>query len=89
MPAKSGSGVNNRDSRGQRLGVKCYAGETVKAGSIIVRQRGSRITAGANVKLGRDYTLFSLVPGIVKYEKGGQRVTVIPAAAKAEAPARA
>lgn len=81
MPAKSGSGVNNRDSRGQRLGVKCYAGETVKAGSIIVRQRGSRITAGANVKLGRDYTLFSLVPGIVKYEKNGQRVMVIPAAA--------
>lgn len=83
MPAKSGSGVNNRDSRGQRLGVKAYDGETVKAGSILVRQRGSSITAGRNVKAGRDYTLFSLVPGTVKYEASGKgrRVTVIAATA--------
>lgn len=81
MPAKSGSGVNNRDSRGQRLGVKAYAGEAVKAGSIIVRQRGSTIKAGRNVKTGRDYTLFALVPGTVKYEKSGSRVTVVPATA--------
>ena len=83
MPAKSGNGVNNRDSRGQRLGVKCYDGETVNAGSIIVRQRGSSITAGRNVKLARDYTLFSLVPGTVKFENcaRGKRATVIKAPA--------
>lgn len=81
MPAKSGSGVNNRDSRGQRLGVKAYDGETVKAGSIIVRQRGSTIKAGTNVKVGRDYTLFALVPGTVKYEPTGKskRVNVVAA----------
>ncbi len=83
MPAKTGSGVNNRDSRGQRLGIKCYDGETVTAGSIIVRQRGSNVTAGANVKTGRDYTLFALVAGTVKFEDraGSKRVKVIPATA--------
>jgi large subunit ribosomal protein L27 len=73
----SGSGRNGRDSRGQRLGVKCYDGETVKAGSIIVRQRGTRVSAGRNVKRGRDDTLFALEAGLVKFEKNGRRVMVV------------
>lgn len=74
---KSGSGTNGRDSHGQRLGVKRFDGQAVTAGSILVRQRGSNITAGRNVSLGRDYTLFALTDGLVKYEKNGRRVTVV------------
>jgi large subunit ribosomal protein L27 len=59
---------NGRDSQGKRLGVKRYAGESVRAGTILVRQRGTRIHPGNNVGVGRDYTLFALVDGIVKYE---------------------
>ena len=66
-----GSSRNGRDSGGQRLGVKRYAGEHVQAGSILVRQIGTRIHPGENVGLGKDYTLFSKVSGIVKYEKKG------------------
>lgn len=62
-----GSTAYGRDSHGQRLGVKKYAGEAVKAGNIIVRQRGSKIRAGLNVKMGSDDTLFALVPGVVKF----------------------
>ena len=62
------SSRNGRDSPGQRLGVKRFAGETVTAGSIIVRQRGTEIFPGNNVGLGRDHTLFALVDGIVKFE---------------------
>ncbi len=62
------SSRNGRDSPGQRLGVKRFAGETVTAGSIIVRQRGTEISPGNNVGVGRDHTLFALVDGIVKFE---------------------
>ncbi|MCC6563715.1 50S ribosomal protein L27 [Candidatus Uhrbacteria bacterium] len=62
-----GSTAYGRDSHGQRLGVKKYAGETVKNGNIIVRQRGSKIRAGLNVKMGSDDTLFALTDGVVKF----------------------
>jgi len=63
-----GSSRNGRDSQSKRLGVKRYAGQIVNAGTILVRQRGTRIHPGNNVGLGRDYTLFALINGIVKYE---------------------
>jgi large subunit ribosomal protein L27 len=70
MAHKKGGGRtrNGRDSQGKRLGVKRYAGQSVRAGTILVRQRGTRIHPGNNVGVGRDYTLFALVDGIVKYE---------------------
>ncbi|HEY41700.1 MAG TPA: 50S ribosomal protein L27 [Dehalococcoidia bacterium] len=70
MAHKKGGGrtKNGRDSQGKRLGVKRYAGESVRAGTILVRQRGTRIHPGNNVGVGRDYTLFALVDGIVQYE---------------------
>ena len=74
-----GSSRNGRDSNPQMLGVKVYAGQDVLAGTILVRQRGSRIAPGEGVGLGRDHTLFALVPGKVRYErvgKDGRRVTV-------------
>ena len=64
-----GRSRNGRDSNAQRLGVKRFGGEYVTAGSIIVRQRGSRIKAGQNVGLGRDYTLFATTDGFVKFER--------------------
>ncbi len=63
-----GSSRNGRDSRGQRLGVKRYDGQVVTAGTIIVRQRGTRIRSGNNVGVGRDHTLFALTDGRVKFE---------------------
>ena len=63
-----GSSRNGRDSKPKMLGVKRYAGEIVTAGTILVRQRGTRIHPGTNVGCGRDYTLFSLIDGQVKYE---------------------
>lgn len=70
MAHKKGGGRtrNGRDSQSKRLGVKRYAGETVNAGTILVRQRGTRIHQGNNVGVGRDYTLFALINGIVKFE---------------------
>jgi len=70
MAHKKGGGRtrNGRDSQGKRLGVKRYAGETVNAGTIIVRQRGTRIHPGNNVGVGRDFTIFALIDGIVKFE---------------------
>jgi large subunit ribosomal protein L27 len=70
---KKGGGrtKNGRDSQGKRLGVKRYAGQTVNAGTILVRQRGTRIHPGSNVGVGRDYTLFALIDGIVKFEPAG------------------
>ena len=66
---KAGGSVRNgRDSKAKRLGVKRYAGERVHAGTILVRQRGTRIHPGSNVGVGRDYTLFSLIDGVVKFE---------------------
>jgi len=63
-----GSSRNGRDSQPKRLGVKRFAGEVVRAGTIIVRQRGTRIHPGSNVGLGRDHTLFALIDGVVKFE---------------------
>ena len=70
MAHKKGGGRtrNGRDSQSKRLGVKRYAGENVNAGTILVRQRGTRIHPGNNVGVGRDYTLFALIDGIVKFE---------------------
>ncbi len=67
-----GSSRNGRDSNSQRLGVKRYAGQMVNAGTILVRQRGTRIHPGSNVGVGKDYTLFALVGGVVKYEPAGK-----------------
>jgi len=64
-----GSSRNGRDSNAKRLGVKVYAGQTVKGGSIIVRQRGTQFKPGKNVGLGKDYTIYSLVDGVVKFSK--------------------
>ncbi|MDB9822405.1 50S ribosomal protein L27 [Deltaproteobacteria bacterium] len=64
-----GSSRNGRDSAGQRYGVKRYAGEKVRAGSIIIRQKGTQIHPGENVGLGKDYTLFSKIDGIVTFER--------------------
>ncbi|HYB97989.1 MAG TPA: 50S ribosomal protein L27 [Candidatus Limnocylindrales bacterium] len=77
-----GSSKNGRDSRGQRRGVKVFGGQTVVAGNILVRQLGTRIHPGKGVGMGRDYTLFALSDGIVKYEPFGKdrtRVSVYPA----------
>jgi large subunit ribosomal protein L27 len=76
-----GSSRNGRDSGGQRLGVKRFSGEEVRAGSILVRQVGTRIHPGTNVGMGKDYTLFAKIDGIVEYGKRGRdrkQVTVNP-----------
>ena len=67
-----GSSRNGRDSAGQRLGVKRFSGQLVHAGSILVRQKGTRIHPGENVGMGKDYTLFARIDGIVKYETKGR-----------------
>ncbi len=67
-----GSSRNGRDSAGKRLGVKAYGGENVTAGSIIVRQRGTTVHPGNNVGCGKDYTLFALIDGVVKFERKGK-----------------
>jgi large subunit ribosomal protein L27 len=75
-----GSTKNGRDSQAKRLGVKRFAGQIVKAGTILVRQRGTRLKPGDNVGIGRDDTLFALVPGKVDFTHGkDRRVHVIPA----------
>ena len=73
-----GSSRNGRDSNGQRRGVKRFAGETVSAGSIIVRQLGTKKVPGLNVGMGRDYTLFALKDGVVSFDREGKRVNVQP-----------
>ena len=78
-----GSSRNGRDSQGQRLGVKVFGGEVVKAGNILVRQCGTKVHAGMNVGTGRDWTLFALIAGRVAYErldKTRKRVAVYPIA---------
>jgi large subunit ribosomal protein L27 len=67
-----GSTQNGRDSRGRRLGAKAADGETVNAGSILYRQRGTKVYPGANVGMGKDHTLFAKVSGVVKYERLGR-----------------
>ncbi len=73
MAHKKGGGStrNGRDSKAKRLGVKVFGEATVNAGGIIVRQRGTKFHAGDNVGMGKDYTLFALVDGVVKFEKKG------------------
>ncbi len=76
-----GSTHNGRDSNAKRLGVKRYGGQKVTCGSILIRQRGTRILPGTNVGLGRDHTIFAKTDGEVKYEwaaKGRRRVSVYP-----------
>ena len=77
----AGSSRNGRDSVGKRLGVKRFAGQEVTAGSILVRQRGTTFHPGNNVGCGKDYTLFALVDGVVKFErkdKKRQKISVYP-----------
>ncbi|MBI3181812.1 MAG: 50S ribosomal protein L27 [Myxococcales bacterium] len=78
-----GSSRNGRDSQGQRRGVKVYAGQQVLSGAILVRQLGTVIHAGNNVRAGRDFTLYAIVDGVVKYERldrKRRKVSVYPAA---------
>ena len=78
----AGSSRNGRDSESKRLGVKLYGGQLAKAGNIIVRQRGTVHHPGENVGMGRDYTIFSLIEGRVKFERYGKRrkkISVYPA----------
>jgi ribosomal protein L27 len=83
MAHKKGQGSvkNGRDSISKRLGVKKFGGQSVVAGNIIVRQRGTKFQPGRNVGLGRDYTIFALVDGHVKFDRAGRRVNVEPLAA--------
>lgn len=76
-----GSSRNGRDSKSKRLGVKAYAGADVTAGSVLIRQRGTKVQPGRNVGMGRDFTLFALVAGRVAFERAGRagrRVSVHP-----------
>ncbi len=75
----TGSARNGRDSSPKRLGVKRFDGQFVTAGSIIVRQRGTKLYPGQNVGRGKDDTLFALIDGTVKFEKSGRRVNIIKA----------
>ena len=79
MAHKKGQGSvrNGRDSVSKRLGVKAYGSETVTAGSIIIRQRGSKFVAGQNVGTGRDWTLFALKAGKVRFDQNGRRVNIV------------
>ena len=79
MATKKGGGSSNngRDSNAKRLGVKKYAGEAIRAGGIIVRQRGSKLHAGKNVGTGRDWTLFALKDGVVKFDKAHRKVEIV------------
>jgi large subunit ribosomal protein L27 len=69
-----GSTRNGRDSHSKRLGVKCYGGTLVKAGNIIMRQRGTRYHPGANVGIGKDHTIYALIDGLVVFEQKGKKV---------------
>ena len=78
-----GSTQNNRDSAGRRLGVKKYGGEFVRAGNIVIRQRGTKVHPGKNMGMGKDHTLYALVDGVVAFErkdKKRKQVSIIPAA---------
>jgi large subunit ribosomal protein L27 len=75
-----GSAKNGRDSKSKRLGVKRYSGQAVTAGSIIVRQRGTKVHPGRNVKRGTDDTLFALKDGYVSFENDGKRVRILEVA---------
>jgi large subunit ribosomal protein L27 len=79
MAHKKGQGAstNGRESHSQRLGIKLFGGELALAGSIIVRQRGTKLHPGKNVGVGRDFTLFALKEGVVKYDKPHRKVSVV------------
>jgi large subunit ribosomal protein L27 len=83
MAHKKGQGSvkNGRDSLSKRLGIKKFGGQSVIAGNIIVRQRGTKFLPGRNVGLGRDYSIFALVDGQVKFDRNGRRVNVEPVGA--------
>lgn len=85
MAHKKGGGSvrNGRDSVSKRLGVKRFGGESVTAGSILIRQRGTKFVAGKNVGTGRDWTLFALVAGKVHFDKNSKRINVVPVSAAA------
>ena len=85
MAHKKGQGSvkNGRDSVSKRLGVKKFGSQVVDAGNIIIRQRGTKFLSGKNVGLGRDYTIWALVPGRVRFDREGRRVNVDPAPASA------
>ncbi len=90
MAHKKGTGStrNGRDSNAQRLGVKVYGGTNITAGTILVRQRGTKFHPGNNVGCGNDYTLFALVDGVVTFERRGKRgkaVSVYPVVAESAA----
>jgi large subunit ribosomal protein L27 len=74
-----GSSRNGRESNAQRLGVKAYGGTPVTAGSILVRQRGTKFHPGRNVGRGKDDTLFALVDGVVKFDRQGRRISIVEA----------
>lgn len=85
----AGSTKNGRDSRGQRLGVKIYGDQVAKPGAIIVRQRGTKFHPGKNVGIGKDHTIFSLIDGLVKFEKFGpdrKKISVYPRVVQPENP---
>ena len=86
MAHKKGQGSvrNGRDSASKRLGVKRFGSQLVTAGSILVRQRGTKFVAGKNVGTGRDWTLFALVDGRVKFDKESRRVNILPEAIPAQ-----
>ncbi len=73
-----GSSRNGRDSNSKRLGVKRYGGQRVRSGNILIRQRGTRFHPGENVGLGRDFTLFALADGIVRWDRRNRRVHIEP-----------
>ena len=85
MAHKKGQGStrNGRDSVSKRLGVKCFGGQTVPSGSIILRQRGSVVRPGKNVGVGRDFTLFALIDGVVAFDKPKRKVNILPLAVEA------
>jgi large subunit ribosomal protein L27 len=85
MAHKKGQGSvrNGRESHSQRLGIKVYGGDSVRAGGILVRQRGTRYHPGRNVGRGKDDTLFALTDGVVKFDRQGRRVNVVAPAAAA------
>ena len=89
MAHKKGQGtsMNGRDSHSKRLGIKTFGGESVTAGTIIVRQRGTKLHPGKNVGVGRDWTLFALKDGNVKFDKAHRRVSVVTAEAAVAAKA--
>ena len=84
-----GSSRNGRDSKPKMLGIKLYGGQYARAGSIICRQNGTKWRPGKNVGLGRDYTIFALIEGTVKFDQEGRRINILPLTEAVAAPALA